>query len=472
MLSRLFSKGQALVFAFPPRGLRPVARCSVLCLALGMTSAWAQGVMPSASSASSLPLAAAPALASEQGPSTSFTLAQLVDLVLAHNPELRAQQQSRVTAAAGVVTAGAWVNPTLEWEQGRNRQRLASGTPGTVQGWALALPLENPGLRSARVDAARAGERASIHQVNLARNALVAQVKLAAYALVLRQAEAQAAADALGLLEQVQERVRVRVRSGEAPRYEIIKADAEIINARQQAQSALLLAEQARLSLNRLAAGELPAHFDLALSLDDAFDAQALRDVDFIDHPELRQLQSELERAQAQLDAARASRWPGVELRYGQTREPDIRQNMLGVSVQIPLLDRKRGPVDEAASELERARLRLTGRQIELQQQLQLAWKSLEMASVRTKALSEGAVHEAEAALRVAEAAYRYGERGILDVLDAQRVLRSVRSDLLQARYQLQAARAELEFLRGTSPHAPQTPQTPQARQARQALAR
>ena len=54
---------------------------------------------------------------------------------------------------------------------------------------------------------------------------------------------------------------------------------------------------------------------------------------------------------------------------------------------------------------------------------------------------------DCEAALRVAEAAYRFGERGILEVLDAQRVLRSVRADLLQARFQAQAARVVLEQL-------------------------
>jgi len=47
----------------------------------------------------------------------------------------------------------------------------------------------------------------------------------------------------------------------------------------------------------------------------------------------------------------------------------------------------------------------------------------------------------------VAEAAYRFGERGILEVLDAQRVLRSVRADVLQARFQVQAARVGLEQL-------------------------
>lgn len=71
------------------------------------------------------------------------------------------------------------------------------------------------------------------------------------------------------------------------------------------------------------------------------------------------------------------------------------------------------------------------------------------MARLRTQALSQGSVREAESALRVAEAAYRFGERGILDVLDAQRVLRSIRADLLDARYQLQAARIQLEYLAG-----------------------
>ena len=58
-------------------------------------------------------------------------------------------------------------------------------------------------------------------------------------------------------------------------------------------------------------------------------------------------------------------------------------------------------------------------------------------------------LREAESALRVAEAAYRFGERGILDVLDAQRVLRGVRADLLQARFQQQSARIALDQLSG-----------------------
>lgn len=435
MSYRLIALGAARVAATPQR-LRRFRLAALWC---ALASA---GCLP-------VQAVAANQATTQQAEIPMLTLRQLVQVVATYNPEMRSVQQSQVTAQAVVVGAAALPNPKLEYSQGSNKARLASATPGTVQSMGVVVPIEMPGVRSARVQAAQAGQRSAIQQVEMSRNALVAQVKLRAYETVLRQAQAEAAHDAVALLEQAHARVRVRVDSGEAPRYEIIKADAELMQARQQAQSAGLMAEQSQMALNRMAAGHLPARFALGLSLEDPVVPVRQDAVDWAAHPELRQLQAEVDRAHAGVDGARASRWPGVELRYAQTREPDIRNHTVGVTLQIPLFDQRRGPIDEAASEWERARLRLEGRSAELEQQRQLAWKALEMAQVRTQALSQGAVHEAEAALRVAEAAYRYGERGILDVLDAQRVLRTVRADLLEARYQLQSARIELDFVVG-----------------------
>ncbi len=433
--------------ASPP----PMTQAAPAAAAAAEAAASRTPIVPKAGSAAEATAAAAgPSVASAAAQRLpQLSLNEVVRAVLDHNPDLRAVEQSRTTARAGVVSASALPNPKLEWNQGRNSARVPGAAAGTVQGWAVALPIENPAVRGARVEAARAGEQGSVHFVATTRNALVAQVRLRAYEMVLREAEVEAAKEAVRLLEQAHERVRVRVDSGEAARYEIIKADAEIIQARQQEQTARLRAEQAQLALGRLAAGQLPVRFRLDVSLEDPLRIEDMGEIDPMEHPELRQLKAEVERAQARLDGAKASRWPGVELRYGQTREPDVRLNTVGVSIQIPLLDQHRGPIDEAASELERARLQLEGRQIELRQQTLQAWKELEMARLRTQALSQGSVREAESALRVAEAAYRFGERGILDVLDAQRVLRSIRADLLDARYQLQAARIQLEYLAG-----------------------
>jgi cobalt-zinc-cadmium efflux system outer membrane protein len=258
--------------------------------------------------------------------------------------------------------------------------------------------------------------------------------------------------DDYDLLLLVRDRIRIRVESGEAPRYELIKADAEVINARQRYQTASLQAEQVLLGINRLAAGNLPTHWlpegllgdEVFVSSLERLQAQA-QDL----NPELMAIRSQVSRFELALQSTRASKWPGVELRYTQTTDAQLTQNVMGLQVQIPLLDRKEGPIAEQLTELNRMRMMLDGRAAELKQQILQSWKALEIARSRIEALSKGAIKEAESALRVAQSAYRFGERGIIDVLDAQRVLQSVRIDLLEARFQLQAARIQLELLSG-----------------------
>lgn len=377
---------------------------------------------------------------------------QLVPIILAHNPQLRATQSARDAARSGTQAAQALPNPRLDWNQGRNTARIAGVTPGHVQSWTISQPIDNPYTRSARLDTARATELESTHLIGMTRNELVSQARLRIYQGLLHQAKAAAAAEDVQLLEQVRERVRLRVESGEAARYEIIKADAEIITARERLQTARLMVEQSKTQLNQLAAGQLPGQWRLLGDLQDThelMDLNQLHEQVSRNNPELRLLQAEVNKAQALLRGAQASRWPGLELRYSQSQDPEFRQGLWGVGMQIPLLDNRSGAIAQASAELERAQIRLEGRQAELKQEILLTWKSLEMARLRIEALSQGSVREAEAALRVAQAAYRFGERGILDVLDAQRVLRSVRADLIEARYQLQEARVLLDRLTG-----------------------
>lgn len=406
-------------------------------------------------------LLAAPALHAQPGQAMpdqarsaappEFDVQQLVAVVLEHNPALRAATQSLQGARASVTTAAALPNPRLEW--GRGPWQATDPLAGRGQSWSVAQPIENPWLRGARIDAAQAGQRSSEQQLAMVRNDLIAQLRLRIHEVLLHEAEAGAANEALALLEQVRQRVRVRVDSGEAPRYELIKADAEVINARERKQSAELKAQQSLLVINRLAAGQLPAQWRLkpgtGTERQEPLDLARLQEQARQTNPELQSLRHDLERAQQRLKFARASVLPSVDLRYTEMKDPQVRQSQWGMSMQLPLLDQRRGPVAEASAELERNRVLYEGRQAELEQQVLLAWRALEMARLRVEALSQGVLREAESALRVAEAAYRFGERGILDVLDAQRLLRAVRADLLQARYQQQAARITLEQLSG-----------------------
>jgi len=381
-----------------------------------------------------------------------ITINELINTVVLNNPELSASRQSLDAASAGITSAKALPNPRLEMQSGRYNELNPAALSGRANGIGVAQLIENPALRNARIEGAFYNRSRSAQVVAMTENELIAETKRRAYEYLLRKEETIAAFDALGLLEQIRERVKVRVQTGEAGRYELIKSDAEIINARQREQTARLQVQQAAISLNRLAAGRLPSSWELNAQLSDKLqvpDLELLKQTALVENPEIKQLIAELARSRSKINEAEASLWPGVEIRVSQLREPEARQNMIGLSVQLPILDQRAGPRAEAIAERERAIVRLEGRKAELLQQIELTWKSVQIARTRIDALSEGAMRDAESTLKVAQAAYRFGERGILEVLDAERVLRSVRNDLLLARYQLQASLIELDTLAG-----------------------
>ena len=97
---------------------------------------------------------------------------------------------------------------------------------------------------------------------------------------------------------------------------------------------------------------------------------------------------------------------------------------------------------------MKEARAAAEQRRNELVAGLEVAYGLHQTAGQQVASFQDGVLREAEAAVKAAEAAYRFGERGILDVLDAQRVLRSVRFDFLNAQFDRQAALIELERLR------------------------
>ena len=381
-----------------------------------------------------------------------ITLEELVNTVLQHNAGLNAARRTIDIATAGITTAAAYPNPRFELNGGRGSALTPGTSSGSIVGVGVSQFIENPALRSARINSALFAEQGSQQAFATNRNELVGLVRLRANEYLLRKLQAREAAESLSLLEQTRERIKVRVETGETGKLDLIRADAEIINARQREETARLQIAQSAITLNRLAAGMLPARWELEGNLEDTrvlptLDQLKAEATQF--NPEVRLLEAELERTKSRLEEANASVIPGLELRASQLREPDIRNDMIGLSVQIPILDQRRGPKAEAAADRERTRGRLEGRRAELLQQLELSRRAVDIATVRVKALSEGAVRSSEAALRVAEAAYRFGERGILEVLDAQRVLRAVRQDLLLARYELQSALIELDVLTG-----------------------
>jgi cobalt-zinc-cadmium efflux system outer membrane protein len=120
----------------------------------------------------------------------------------------------------------------------------------------------------------------------------------------------------------------------------------------------------------------------------------------------------------------------------------------------IPIWDWRGGPIDEARANLSRANNELSHYDFSLDRSIEVAYEQYQIAQAQVTALESGIVHQAENAVRVAEHAYRFGERGILEVLDAQRVYRAARNELINARYEAASVWTEIERLRANIPAA------------------
>jgi cobalt-zinc-cadmium efflux system outer membrane protein len=388
-------------------------------------------------------------------PVPAYTIEELQLLAYDNNGLVRSVQQEVAASQAGVNTASAYPNPELDLLQGKLRPRRTGGLSGDENTLILSQRLENPWMRRARIDSAEAfaGSRRAL--LESAINDVAAEVRVRAYAVILRQEEARAASDALTLLEQTRKRVRVRVEQGEAGRYDLIRAEAEELNARQRRDAALLEVDRARIAVNQLLGGILPAKFDIRSSLSDGVRLLPLAELQqqaLVANPEFVRLQAELQQYKARVAQERAAILPGADVLVGQTRGVLEDESHIGLSIPIPIWDRRKGPIGEATANMARVDTQLDNRRKLIVQEMDAAVQAYRIAQRQVEALESAVLKDAEAAVRVAEAAYRFGERGILDYLDAQRVLRLVRAELNNARFNLQAAAAEIDRLRAAYP--------------------
>jgi len=398
----------------------------------------------------------APPTARTSVSSDAYPIEQLVELADRHNIAVLEANEALRAAQAQIAVASVLPNPRIELGLGTQAQRSSvSEASSRVSSLGVSQLVENPALREARIRVFLSLERSQQAQLRGTRTLVAGEVRRQAYEVLLRGEEVQAALDARNLLRQIRERVRLRVESGEAARFELLKADAEVIGAEQRQKVASLALEQARIRLQQLVGVPLVSGWSVAGSLDDPIrigERSPLRASIATQHPDLVALRATAQAAEQRIREAQASRYPGVELQLSQSREapanqPALRETLLGASLSVPLLDSRRAAVDLARAELRRVEAELSGREQLLLREFDTAWAALDIARARVTSLAEGAIREAEAALRVAEAAYRFGERGILEVIDAQRVLRAVRADLLLAKFEQQSAANTIQIL-------------------------
>jgi cobalt-zinc-cadmium efflux system outer membrane protein len=308
-----------------------------------------------------------------------------------------------------------------------------------------------PYTRYPRVNAAEANLRAAEATRIAFEIETISRVQQRFYELMRREAEFRAAEEDLGLTKQIRDRMQMRYDVGETARFELIRVQTEYLNAQIAQESSKLRIDQARSQLRQAVGHNLPSDYTV---LAEQPKIEILPPLNILlteiqsQSPDMQKARAEVEASESKLSFEKNSRLPRLSFKASQYNDPNFTDRLYGLVVSIPIWDFKSGQVAEAEANASKAKNQLNAQSQSLEQQLETAYKLYQIASYQVKVLDQEVVELAFSARRIAEVSYRYGERGMLEYLDAQRTFRAARNDLIKARFDLATVVTEIQRLR------------------------
>jgi len=381
----------------------------------------------------------------------SLTLADALERARQSNPELRALALEAAAVDAAGRQAALPPNPALEYV----REGTASqGGSSTIQ---LSIPLELGGKRAARMVVARAGSRAAALELAVGKARVEAEVAAAYHQTWLAQQHVALAAQVSESGRRSSDAAARRVLAGKISPVEEARARVAEANWRMEGVTAQRELDEARIRLASLLGSEAGVLGTLSApaSPEDAALPPAQLDQMVATAPAIERAAAEVEAGDASVQLERAQRIPDVSFIVGSKREgPErerLRQNIIGVSVPLPLFNRNQGAIlaaerraDKARAELEATRLRVRSEAMQAHARLQAA---LQQERLVRQDILPGAQYAAEAAMKGFEA----GKFNYVEVLDAQRTWVQAQGQHLRAISDFYRAKADLAKLLGAT---------------------
>ena len=171
--------------------------------------------------------------------------------------------------------------------------------------------------------------------------------------------------------------------------------------------------------------------------------------------PALRSAQAELDQARHKISVAERDALPVPSV--GVTRvksRPDGSYTQWGVSMAIPLFDRNQGAIDRARAEAEQAQLRWEAASQNAQSDLYTALQQMQLKRDSVQSYEKEGLSQIEPLRQMANDAYRLGQGGILELIDALGSITEHRleyldlvKDYLDAEWQVRVASGNLPVM-------------------------
>jgi cobalt-zinc-cadmium efflux system outer membrane protein len=364
---------------------------------------------------------------------------EVVELIVRDGPQAKAiRAESEVTRREQAARL-AHPNPSFTYS------REGAGFTEFFQA-VQSLPIF--GVRAALSDAGVAAVAAAEAE----RDARLWRLRSDAAATVARviagQARLESARAGRVQVERLIEVLRVREKEGDGSRFDRLRAEQELREVSQAVTSAAAALAEARATLSGMLPGDVPAPAIAAAQTvaQPAAAVDALMSRAVTTRAELRALQKQRERAEYEAVATRRARRPDPSL-FGGVKRADAAAGretggVFGLTLSLPLFDR--GGREAARWDAERARVEAEAAAIEYRIRSEISGAS-EVLALRQAALAQEQPGAAEELAQIAEVAYREGEVGILELLDAVRTASRARTRAIELRLDVRLAQIALE---------------------------
>ena len=363
-------------------------------------------------------------------------------LAAANNLDVAAVRHARAIRQADVRAAGQWANPEFSSEVTRD-------TPhGDL---AVGMPLDIGGVRSRRIAAATEALTMADVDEAAAFKDLRRRLRVAFYGVLAADEQVALADGALKVAERVKEVAQARFEEGAAPQLDVMAADLGVVRARVDRDLARSSRRASQADLNALlnrppgmmvtlagAAADVPP-----LPTLDAATAAALRS-----NVDLLAIDREIAIETRRLDVLKAERVPTPTFTFGTALDApgefDVGPHA-GVSLTIPLFSRNQGEIAGSLARTDTAQTRRDALRRQVEAAVYAAIERVTAQRAQVEAFRTELVPTATTIEELAEESYRLGRDPILMALAAQRSLKDLRSEYVQALLALQTAIADLE---------------------------
>jgi cobalt-zinc-cadmium efflux system outer membrane protein len=363
----------------------------------------------------------------------------VVDLIVRDGPQARAIRAETDVTRHEQLARLAYPNPSLTYS------REGAGFTEFFQA-EQTLPIFGTRAALSRAGVAATAAAQAERDVRLWR--LRSDAAAAVARSVAEQARVEAARAHVRHIEGLIELLRTREREGEGSRFDRLRAEQELRDTSQLVTAAVVALTEARATLSGMLPRDAPPITIAAAQIPeqraDPIDALFTRATST--RAELRAIQQLGERATVEADAARRARLPSPTV-FGGVKRADAASGrdagtVFGLSVALPLFDA--GHREAARWHAERARVEADRAAIEHRIRSEIAGAS-EILAVRQTALSQDQPGAADELVQIAEVAYREGEIGILELLDAVRTASRARNRTVDLRLDVRLAQIALE---------------------------